>query len=523
MLMPIFVPLKAMLSKAIGMITASPVSSSSSSTSDKNATTARVGGTDVDAALASASERENPASIAELSTDMLKDYQVKATIGLLVSSIRDTKVVISLDGDDSELADAVTNNLRESWEDFLDKCFPLLNLEQSILAMGRSAFEKIVGNDPTTQTTRMKLRFLPATVKGVAATKLRLTELGAFDGIDLEVSSKKIHIPAELSLWAAIGETDIEPHGRSIFLGAPATVRDKRKELDDLLTGYVKRCAINGPVIHAPATSQDTKGNVVDMFAAIGAMLKSSWKYGNPVIFSNASDEHGKYEIDVTHSAYELDPAPVIEITKMLDAQQSRSLFVHEDLVSGNSEVGSYAKQKMIVKMMLAVVGGIVKSVMTSFKKYYAEKEVALNYLSDPPKVKMAVSSLSYSLIETLAESFLTSGTLSPLVVVADVKEVLSSAGVPMVADFDEKLEAALAGIAERQAAMAELAKSGANQAGGGDGSGDSDKPDDANDATTNDQLGDKAKERSLANPVTPGTVKKKMSLAEWIASGSAS
>lgn len=439
--MPIFVPLKAMLSKAIGLFTSSPTSSRG----EGNTTVGRVGGSDVDAALASASLHENPASIAELSVDMLKDYQVKATVSLLVANIRDTKVAITLDGDESSLAKAVTENLRETWDTFLDKCFPLLNLEQSLLAMGRAAFEKVIGNDPTTQTTRIRLRFLPATVKGVTATKLRLTELGAFDGIELEVSSKKIHIPAELSLWAAIGATDIEPHGRSIFLGSPAEVRDRRKELDDLLTGYIKRCAINGPVIHAPATAQDIKGNAVDMFAAISAMLKSSWKYGNPVIFSNARDEHGKHEIDVSHQAYELDPAPVVEITKMLDAQQSRSLFVHEDLVSGNSEVGSYAKQKMIVKMMLAAVGGIVKSLMTIFRKYCAEKEVALNWMSNPPQVKMAVSSLSYSLIESLAENLLTSSTLSPLAVVADIKEVLTSAGVPLVADFDDKLEEALA------------------------------------------------------------------------------
>ena len=441
--MPIFVPLRKMLKSVISSVMASPVSDSASPYGGQS-TTARVGGTDIDAALASGVQKENPANVAELATNMLTDYQVKETIGLLVANIRDTKVAITLDGETSELADAVTENLRESWENFLDQCFPLMNLEQSILAMGRAAFEKIVGNDPTTQTTRMKLLFLPPTVKGAVATKLRLTELGAFDGIDLEVGGKKILIPAELSLWTAIGATDIEPHGRSMFLGAAAAVRDKRKELEDLLTGYVKRCAINGPVIHAPATSQDTKGNVVDIFAAIGAMMKSSWKYGDPPIFSNATNEHGKYEIDITQQAYTLDPKPVTEITAMLDAQQSRALFVHEDLVSGNSEVGSYAKQKMIVKMMLAVVGGIVKSVMMSFRKYYAEKEVALNWMANPPQVKMAVSSLSYSLIETLAESFLTATTLSPLVIVADVEEILKSSGVPLVADFKEKLEEAL-------------------------------------------------------------------------------
>ena len=518
--MPIFVPLRAALKSIISSVMASPVSNSSSGGSSSyggQSTTARVGGTDIDAALASGVQKENPANVAELATDMLSDYQVKETIGLLVANIRDTKVAITLDGETSELADAVTENLRESWENFLDQCFPLMNLEQSILAMGRSAFEKIVGNDPTTQTTRMKLRFLPPTVKGAVATKLRLTELGAFDGIDLEVGGKKIVIPAELALWTAIGATDIEPHGRSMFLGAAAAVRDKRKELEDLLTGYVKRCAINGPVIHAPATSQDTKGNVVDIFAAIGATMKNSWKFGNPVILSNASDEHGKYEIDVTQQAYELDPAPVTEITAMLDAQQSRALFVHEDLVSGGSEVGSYAKQKMIVKMMLAVVGGIVKSVMASFRKYYAEKEVALNWMANPPQVKMAVSSLSYSLIETLAESFLTAGTLSPLVVVADVEEILKSSGVPLVPDFKDKLEEAFASAAERRQAMADLAANGGNQqqsASGSNGSGN------GADMNANDQqTGDKVTQRTLAD--TGQGVKKKPTLADWIASGS--
>lgn len=450
MLMPIPLIMRSMLNKALGFVTATPARLGTGVGEDKSIT-AKVGGTDVDAALAGAVGREDPASVAELSEDMLKDYQVKETIGLLVSNIRDTKVAITLEGDDSddaansELADAVIKNIRESWEDFLDKCFPLMNLEQSILAMGRAAFEKVIGNDPQTQTTRMKLRFLPATVNSVPATKLRLTELGAFDGIDLEVGGKRIHIPAELSLWTAIGETDIEPHGRSIFLGAAAEVRSKRKELEDLLTGYVKRCAINGPVIHTPPRIENGNGEMVDAFDALSRQMRSAWKYGNPLIFSNATDEHGKFNIDVTQQAYELDPAPVTEITKMLDAQQSRALFVHEDLVSGNSEVGSYAKQKMIVRMMLAVVGGILKSVMTSFRKYYAEKEVALNWLANPPRVKMAVSGLSYSLIETLAESYLTANTLSPLAIVSDIQEILKSAGVPLVADFDAKLEEALA------------------------------------------------------------------------------
>lgn len=510
MLMPIFIPVRAMLSKVAGYLSATPARTGSEYDSEKSVT-AKVGGTDIDAALAAGVGREDPASISELSEDMLKDYQVKETIGLLVSNIRDTKVTITLDGEAGELTDAVAENLRETWEDFLDKCFPLMNLEQSILAMGRAAFEKVIGNDPRTQTTRMRLRFLPATVKGVKATTLRLTEIGAFDGIDLEVGGKKIHIPPELSLWVAIGDTDIEPHGRSMFLGAAAEVRSKRKELEDLLTGYVKRCAINGPVIHAPASSIDTKGNTIDIFAAISQQMKNSWKYGNPIIFSNARDEHGNHEIDVTQQAYELDPTPVTEITKMLDAQQSRALFVHEDLVSGNSEVGSYAKQRMIVKMMLAVVAGIVKSVMTSFRKYYAEKEVALNWLANPPQVKMAVSSLSYSLIETLAESFLTSTQLSPLIVVTDVEEVLKSSGVPLVPDFKEKLEEALTAASQKANAMAN-AQQQSQQSSDGNGNG-------IDPNATDNQLGDQVAQRTLAAP----DVKKKQSLADWLASGSAS
>ena len=423
-----------------------------------------------DAAIAAVVEPEPISSLDELVVDMLDDYQVCFTLDVLIASIKRAEVSITLDsgqasqnsstvdandlaGDetvaqpDDERAKAVAADLQRLWLDTLPK---LLSKRDGVLSYGRAAFEKIIENDPAQGITRIRmLDLLPPVDRGIKATAMKLAKDGDFDGIELTIGGKSLQIPAEMSWWCAIGATKLKPYGRSLFIGAPAKVREKRKRHELLTEAYVRRWAISPPVVHAPVEAKEAvTGRIINNHAYLAGAMKKSWEFGNPVIIDNKRDaKSGNFETDITHETKTLDPKPITELTDQLDAQQSRAFGVHEKITSEGSEVGSHAAQLMHVAIMLSICDGIVSELVNSFKKYVAEKVVGMNWLSDAPKLTMTpVSLLSDSFVANLADSLLTSPEWSPLMVsgAVNIEAILLSSGVPLTADFKERLEQAL-------------------------------------------------------------------------------
>lgn len=422
----------------------------------------------VDAVIAAVVESEPISSLDELVVDMLDDYQVCFTLDVLIASIKRAEVSITLNsgeksqgssdgeddpngedatsGPDDERAKAVAADLQRLWLDTLPK---LLDKRDGVLSYGRCAFEKIIENDLAAGITRIRmLDLLPPVDKGMKATAMKLTKQGDFAGIELTIGGKSIDIPAEMSWWCAIGATKLKPYGRSLFLGAPAKVREQRKKLFKLTDAFIRRWAIRPPVIHAPATAKDINGQLVDNHKVVTAVMQKNYEFGNPIILPNARDaKSGNFETDITSDSETLNPAPITQIADMLDAQQSRAFGVHEKITSEGSEVGSHAAQLMHVAIMLSICDGIVAELTQSFAKYVGEKVVAMNWLSEAPKLTVqAVSLLSDAFVMELAHTLLTTPQWSPLMAsgAINVEAILLSSGVPLSADFKKRLEVAL-------------------------------------------------------------------------------
>lgn len=409
----------------------------------------------VDPVIADVVKPEPIHDLAELVADMLRDPMVVMTLGVLLASIKRADVTIKLDTPEGDAtAETIVSDIQRLWLETLEK---LTDPRNGALTWGGLPFEIVTDNTDVdgVPISRIKtLKQLPKWVNGTRATEYVLAPDGSFGGIRVTIGGSDFIIPAEQAAWFAIGATPLEPHGHSVFFGAPQDVRKRRKKTDGLIDVFVGRWAIDGPVIHAPslAWDEELQKNVANHPRIAEAYIAGKTAGGLTVLPNEAHDGvgmEGKYAIDVTHETRALDAKPIEVIDNLIDAKMSRAFGVHES-VTMDSETGSYASQTVRMFVVLSQCDSYVSQLTTCFRSVVERVYLRANYGDSAPTLTVMPVSLVTDgfLIETV-KAILAMPQWGPLLEsgAIDVATILANAGIPLARDYVERIDAAFEAV----------------------------------------------------------------------------
>lgn len=418
----------------------------------------------VDPVIAEVVKEESIRDLAHLVEDMLRDPMCVMTLGVLLASIKRADVTIKLETEteDDPRALAIQEDIQRLWLETLEK---LVDPRNGVLTWGGLPFEIMTENaedDEIAMTRIATLKQLPKHINGSRATEQVLDAEGKFGGIRVTINGSDFVIPAEQSCWIAIGATPLEPHGRSVFVGAPAEVRKRRKKTDELFDAFISRWAISGPTVHAPALAYDQFNNPINNHELIAKQFATNHKNGAVTIFPNTPagpGMDGKYEIDITHETRALDSAPLETIDNLIDAKMSRAFGVHES-VTMDTETGSYASQTVRMFVVLSQCDSYVSQIVAGFRGVVERVYLRANYAAGAGAVSLQIMPVSLVtdgfLIETV-KSILAMPQWGPLLEsgAVDVATILTNAGIPLASDYRERIDEAFEAVkaAKEQAA----------------------------------------------------------------------
>ena len=409
----------------------------------------------VDPVIADVVRSEPIRDLVELVDDMVKDPMVVITMSVFLSKLKTTDFTVSLDAPEGDArAEAITEDIRRLIDETLEK---LCDFHNGLLTWGGLPFEIVIDNTTVdgTPISRIKqFKQLPKHVDGQRATEYVLNPDGTFGGIRVTIGGSDFVIQAEQAAWFAIGATPLAPHGRSLFLGAPAEVRKRRKKTDGLIDIFAGRWAIDGPVIHAPATAVDENNNIVDNHQRIAEQYAASKTAGGLTILSNEAHGglgmDGKYQIDITHESRAMDCKPLEILDNLIDAKMSRAFGVHES-VTMDTETGSYASQTVRMFVVLSKCDSFAWAVADCLQRQCERVYLHANYGDgSAPTLKIVpVSHITDSFLVETVKAVLAMPQWGPLLEsgAIDLATILSNAGVPLAGDYRERIDEAFAQV----------------------------------------------------------------------------
>lgn len=416
--------------------------------------------TAVDPVIAGVVESENIHCLADLVEDMLEDPMVVMALNVFISHLSRTDFTVNAgDNENDPTQEAIEEDVERLVSETLRK---LCDLRNGLLTWGGLPFEKEIENAVINDVplTRIRtLKQLPKHIKGRRATELVLDKDGKFGGIRVTIDDADFVIPPEQSCWLAIGATPLEPYGQSIFFGAPKKVREQRKSVDELMLVFLRRWAIDGETIHAPAMAVDPlTGQPINNHKRLAAAIRESQRAGGVKILPNEPHGgigmEGKYAIDITHEAKVLDSKPLEIVDALTDAKMARSFGIHESVVM-DTETGSYAAQTVRTFMVKAIVDKIALEIFGQL-----EEEVNKVYpVANNPALTISIvptSHITDGLMVEMVQEILKMPQWGPLLKsgAIDLATILANAGIPVSADYEQRLEDAYAQIqADEEAA----------------------------------------------------------------------
>lgn len=395
-----------------------------------------------------------PKDLAELAERMRKDYQIQLAELVLSANVKAASFSISVEHSaaagelEKQRAQLLADQLLGLWNRNLTKMM-------DAIGDGRVAFEKVFSyNRAANLHFIRKLQDLP-----FAHTEM-MYESG-FKGIKLEVGDKKAELPPEKAWWLSLDSTAVQPHGRSRFLGAPFETWKDRREALRLRNLFIKRFILRGGYAHAPEAAEDEQGQKVDVFQAIQTAY-SEVQAGGFMLLPNDRDQNGQYLYDFTEADLQhYDANPLQMLIDSMDQEQLLAFGIPPKTVIEGDAVGSFALVTQQMLVLFSVIEDILDQFVESYQEFVIDKAIELNWFKDQaPVIKLTYAKLTErpdELASRLVESWLTTPQLSPILLsgVVDVGQLLDAAGIPISAEFRDKLQSILAQIQAAQAAAA--------------------------------------------------------------------
>lgn len=369
--------------------------------------------------------------------DMRSDYQVAQCIKLLKAAVSSATVSIRTRDDADERTKDLAVQLVQLWRDHIGQMFEAVEY-------GRAAFRRKWQNSTDSGLTEVELEYLPAYYDetGARFTSLRMSSAGGYDGVVLHHQSggDSGYFGPGNSWWLTYDATLIRPYGRSIYRGAPATVRESRRKLFQLRSIFLERFVFRGGVVYAEPTVKDSvTGTIYNNFALMAQKLMEHIR-GGWLILTSRRDGNGHLRNEVHSDASIMDPKPLDEVIRGTDSEMSRSMGIHPQLLMGTPGGGGTQNSvSEFAGLMISVAEDILSQLAASFQKYVIAESERRNFTPDAlPGLKLTVAPLSRDETSTLAKlvsAWATNSTLPPVVEagVIDVMEAMKSEGVPVV------------------------------------------------------------------------------------------
>lgn len=413
-----------------------------------------------------------PRELGETVREMDEDYQVAYARRVLAAQIAAVPVTISVDGPTDDRATAIASHLQTLWDDSVDAM-------QDAIGYGRRAFEKCWKYDPSAQVNYIhKLDPIE-----FGDSRLKLGERGRFEGVEIKVEKTREWelIPPDASWWLALDSTGKYPHGRSRYFPAPWRVWKDKKSAVLNMSRFLRRFAIRGGIAHIPMEGRDPETNLrIDNAEKMQESLEALYSGGTLLMPNDLhpSANDNRYAWDYQEAdTRTLDPGPLLSAIDAYDVQILRAFGIPEKTVTEGDAVGSFAMVSNQMLTLFAVVESLLSQFAKSFNRYVADKVREVNYgVGRGPEFKVTFPQLTtrpdgfvVEVVKLLAANptFIQAAMEGAV----DLRQMLTSAGLPVVDGFEEIVKS----VAQRMAtaagaaivAPAEAAAMGSGEFGG--------------------------------------------------------
>lgn len=384
-------------------------------------------------------KRENM-RIEQIVEQMDLDYQVALAFRVLSANCNQAEITFNVeapenaDGATVERLETLSKKISELWEQTRK------SMMESI-KYGRVAYEKIWDYDERRNLSFIRrLDDLP-----FRKTKLKLhpkdsEQPGAFQGIELRAGGEELIFYESKAWWLAFEPTALEPHGRSMYAGAPYQVWKDRKASREMRSKFIRKFALGGATVHGPSTVVDEEtGEHVDA-RELTAAAYHDLQEGGLLFFDNARDENGNYIWDFNDQGIsQKSEGPLSALMGSMDQEQLLAFGIPPKTVIEGDAVGSFALVSQQMLILYSVVEDILDQQLKSFQKYVVNKQVQRNVrvhkdeqliVSAYPRLTDRPDDLSVELVK----AWLLSPQLSPVVLsgAVDVSAVLEAVGIPL-------------------------------------------------------------------------------------------
>ena len=399
------------------------------------------------------SMEKEPGNVGQLVEKMRKDPIFKFGLRVLKSYVSGVSVATDFD-QDNRRQQIISDNLLAMWDSFV------INALEAI-EYGRQALEITYGvsdKDPSVNVI--------ATLTPIPWAMCRLKiEEGVILGVEVGKGQDAILLRTGEVWWCAIDATRANPHGVSIYRGAPWEVYQRREIMRRNRKNFTERFAIGGGVATVPidlpstavtdkgATPEiDANGDPVDPVTAMGQEL-TSMKAGGWLVIPSvnySADQGGGRQYTVEAFPEPKSSEPLDKEKDSLDVEALWSLGIPERAVMQQGQTGAYALADAHQRVLHDLANGIARQVVTSFQRQVADPLCDLNRV--PGSVQMTWQRIGDAQAERTAkmiDTVMNQPTPSPILTkVVDIVSLMESEGIPLVDGARQVLEAIAAGPA---------------------------------------------------------------------------
>lgn len=379
---------------------------------------------------------QEPRNVDQLVKRMLEDDQFLFGLLIIKSILRGAQVSVACEHK-SEVGKRSAEHLETTWYAHVDKF--LQSLEY-----GRQAFEKVFRYTPQGYEVA-ELNDIP-----FAQSKMMIDN-GTFAGIEVG----DVKLTASESAWFSIRSSSTEPHGRSIFLGAPQRVWRLRQDHEKREEVWYKRFSIGRGIGRAPAeysvgnaqgsySQVDESGRQSSPMVDLKLSLESI-EAGGDLVLPASRDQNGNLLFDYLPGNDLKDGAALESRRRMLDIMALRSLGIPERAITQDGATGSRAVADAHGQVMYDVIESYLADLVECYQVHIVDPIERYNALP-PGSLKVNYRSLSdrsEQRVEEVIRTAIMGSAVSPLISsgLVDIVGMLRMVGYPLGPNPEEALK----------------------------------------------------------------------------------
>ncbi|NDF13180.1 MAG: hypothetical protein EB060_10270 [Proteobacteria bacterium] len=394
--------------------------------------------------IGQSSEKE-PSNTGSLVDKMRKDPIFKFGTRVLKSYVSGVSVSTDFDADDPRQK-ILSSNILSIWDSYILSAVDAIEY-------GRQALEITYGISKEDPSVNIIAELTPIPW---ALCRLKVDD-GIVLGVEVGKPSEGILLRGGEVWWCAIDASRSNPHGTSIYRGAPWEVYQRREAMRKNRKAFTERFSIGGGVatvpIDLPSTSItdkgaspeiDANGDPVDTVQAMGEQLQSL-KSGGWIVIPSANysaDKGGGRQYTIEAFPEPKSSDPLDKEKEALDVEAIWSLGIPERAIMQQGQTGAYALADAHQKVLHDRVNEIVRQVITSFQRQVVAPLCELNRMSNVIEMTwQRVGDAQSERVNKLIDTAISQPTPNPLLTkVIDIVSLIEGEGIPLQDNAREAL-----------------------------------------------------------------------------------